>query len=193
MAEGKEDSGDVLKFFIGVMTLLTMFIAGYAGFTWSQVGNLADQVEADQKSLDKLVVMAADPEFRMALAKQAAQARNGPVNTTDLQRFLIESAEKLSFKLRAVDPMPGSSFGPQTFLRRAYKLSIEKQSMEVIADYLFYVQATWPGLKIEELLVHPAPKPNKDAAWQGWNAEIVVSTYKPKDQPPAAAPAGAPQ
>ena len=43
-ADGKEEGLDVLKFFIGVMTLLTLFIAGYAGFTWSQVSILAEQV-----------------------------------------------------------------------------------------------------------------------------------------------------
>ena len=186
MAEGKEEGLDVLKFFIGVMTLLTLFIAGYAGFTWSQVSILADQVESDQKGLDQLLTIGADPDFRMALARQAAQARSGPVNTSDLQRFLVESSEKLSFQLKSIDPVGsqgGGGFGQQNYVKKAYKLSIEKQSMEVIADYLFYIQATWPGLKIEELLVHPAPKPNKDAAWQGWNAEVLVSTFRPKDQP----------
>lgn len=182
MAEKKHEDGmDILKFFIGVMSLLTIFVAGFAGYNWSAAEALDTQVTRDEESLRDIMKLAGKPEFKTAVARSGLAKEVDP-RKTQLGLFLTDSAKKLGFELASNNSEGGGSSGgaPPGFLRLSNKITIQKQSLEVIADYLFYVQASWPGLKIEQIDVNEMPG-SKEGAFLGWNASVQVSIFRPKD------------
>ena len=73
----------------------------------------------------------------------------------------------------------GGATGPgRRYLKKSIRFNIELQPLEVIVDYLWYLQATWPGLKVEELNLKP--QKTREGTFQGWNAQVLVTTFKAK-------------
>ena len=64
-----EEGMDILKFFIGVMSLLTVLVAGFAGYNWSKASTLEEEVDAAQESLRTVQKIAGNPDFKKAVAR----------------------------------------------------------------------------------------------------------------------------
>ncbi len=176
----QQDEGDILKFFIGVMALLTIVVAGFAGFNWTNAVELEEQVAGAERELAQVKRIAGDPELKLAVARAAA-ARDVDTRTADLGRFLTEAATINRFSLKGnIAEGSGAGAGQRGYVKKSHRITIERQTLEVIADYLFYIQAKWPGLKIEEITVNEAPV-RKGEPWAGWNATVLVTIYRPKE------------
>jgi hypothetical protein len=177
----KEEEGlDILKFFIGVMSLLTIVVAGFAGYNWSNAEALAERVEEEASNAEQVKKIAGNADFKMAIARSRV-AKELDTRTADLGRFLTEAATLMRFSLKSnVAEGGGAGSMQRGYVKKSHRITIERQSLEVIADYLFYVQANWPGLKIEELSVKEAAT-KKGEPWQGWTATVLVTIYRPKE------------
>src|SRR5207249_2652469 len=142
---------------------------------------LEEQVGHDEENLHEIMKLAGKPEFKTAVARSRLAKEVDPRNA-DLGRFLTDSATKLGFALKSntSEGGGGGAGAPPGFVRKSNQIVIEKQTLEVIADYLFYVQASWPGLKIEEITVTEQPGVKKGEGFQGWLATVRVSIFRPK-------------
>jgi hypothetical protein len=181
MAQGKDEGMDILKFFIAVMSLLTVFVAGFAGYNWSKAAALAEQVEQDEQNLKDIEALAGKQDFKMQVARAKIAREQIDIRTADLQRYLTDSATKMGFSLKTNEPVGGAAgVSQQGYVKKSYKIVIERQTLEVIGDYLFWIQASWPGLKIEELNVREVPV-KKGEPFAGWQATVLVSTFRPKE------------
>jgi hypothetical protein len=181
MPAQSEEGMDILKFFIAVMSLLTVFVAGFAGYNWSKATALAEQVDADAANLVAIEKIAGNAEFKAAVARAKLAREQVDTRTADLQRFLTDSATKLGISLKTNEPVGGAAgVGHPNLIKKSYKIVIERQTLEVISDYLFWVQASWPGLKIEELVVTEVPVKKGDP-FAGWTAQVLISTFRPKE------------
>lgn len=179
--EKHHDEGvDILKFFIGVMALLTVLVAGFAGYNWSKADALAEEVEASEDALEHIKRIAGNADFKRAVARAQIEKSQVDVTKADLVRFLTDAATLQRFSVRIEAKGGGLASSQQGYLEKTYAITIEKQTLEVIADYLFNIQANWPGLKIKELSIKEAPT-RASESFAGWNAVVNVSIFRPKD------------
>jgi hypothetical protein len=179
MAAAKHEDGmDILKFFIGVMSLLTIFVAGFAGYNWSAAAALEEQVVQNEEDLRQIEKIAGNADFKMGVARAALSKEIDPKNT-DLGRFLTDAATTNNCALKS-DVKEGGGVTPGGLVRLSHRIVIERQTLEVIGDYLFYIQAKWPGLKIEEIVVSEVAV-KKGEPFAGWQATVLVSIFRPKE------------
>lgn len=183
MAAQRDESGiDVLKFFIGVMSLLTVIVAGFAGYNWSRAAALAQAVEADELRLAEVEKLASDRTLLEMIARDRAQQGEIDSSKEDLGQFLNTSATLMKLQLQNFRAVGSGAAvpGQQRYVKKSYQFAIERQPLEVIADYLFYVQAKWPGLKVEKVSIREVPV-KKGEHFAGWQASVLVSAFRPKD------------
>ncbi|MFC1706405.1 hypothetical protein ACFL59_06210 [Planctomycetota bacterium] len=176
-----EEGIDIIKFFLGVMTLLTVFVAGFAVFNWSKAQNLTEEVESEERSYRSVKKIAREKEFLNQVARLQTFGASEKITSKDFGRFLQETAAELNLQLTRFRSVgSGGSLSKKGFTKQSYEFSIEKQRLDVIVAYLWYIQAVWRGLKVEELLVKK-PTLRRDAEFPGWEAKAIASIFKAKD------------
>jgi hypothetical protein len=179
MAKSDQDGLDILRFFIGVMALLTVFVAGFAAVKFAEAESLREEVEQAENDYANVQRIGQRKTFLEAVAREASMQEQIDPEKQDLAQYLQEVARKINLTLERFRPEGGGSTGPgRRYLKKSIRFNIELQPLEVIVDYLWYLQATWPGLKVEELSLKP--QKTREGAFQGWNAQVLVTTFKAK-------------
>ncbi|GIW71535.1 MAG: hypothetical protein KatS3mg102_1077 [Planctomycetota bacterium] len=172
---------DLLRFFIGVMALLTVFVAGFAAIKFAEAESLRQAVAREEVNYANLRRVASSREFLEAVAREAAMQGQVDTETKDLGQFLQEVAGAIGLRLDNFRPEGGGSTGPgRRFLKKSIQFTIERQPLAVITDYLWFLQAKWPGLKVEELTIREAPR-RQNEPFMGWQATVLVSVFKAKE------------
>jgi hypothetical protein len=92
------------------------------------------------------------------------------------------TAARMDMKLAHYEQVPSAGFKREGFDKISYRFVIDRQTLKVVTDYLFYLQLSWPGLKIEEITVQEAQRTKKDEPFPDWKTTVLVSIYKPKEK-----------
>jgi hypothetical protein len=185
----QEDGMDILKFFIAIMSFLTVLVAGLAGYNWSRATGLADEIADDQASLEAMERVAANPEFREMIAKDRANKDQVDILKKDLGQFLNDTATRMGVQLMNFEKMGAMGFRQQGYDKFSCRFVLAPPSssatpglpFEAAVNYLFYIQAAWPGLKIEEISTQEAPHAKKDETFPNWKTTVLVSIFRPKE------------
>jgi hypothetical protein len=170
---------DILRFFIGVMTLLTLFVAGFAGYNWSKAEALREEVALAEVNYDRTKKMAGAVEFRRNVAKDRELKDFDQASTEKFSQFLSTMATRMNIIPKEIRPegAPGGSIRGN-YIRVSYNVVLERQPLAGVIEYLYRLQLEWPGLKIEQLTVQEVVKGKED--FEGWNVTALVSTFRPK-------------
>jgi len=172
-----QEGMDILKFFIGVMTLLTLFVAGFAGFNWSKAEGLRAQVGAAQASYNEVKRIAADPTFKELVARDREMKGFDTASSENFGQFLATLGSRLGIDSARKSEGGGTPQGG--YFKVSYRITMTKQPLAQIVDYFYRCQLEWPGLKVETLQVTAATTTR--GAFEGWNVNALVSIFKPKE------------
>ncbi len=179
MAQNDQDGIDVLRFFIGVLALLTVFVAGFAVVKYAEIQSLREEVARAEADYANMQRVAGNERFLRAIAREASMQAQVDPDKQDLAQYLTSVAETIQLTLENFRPEGGGVAGPgRKYLKKSIRFRIRQQPLEVIVDYLWYLQASWAGLKVEEL--HLQPKTSRDGTFLGWDAQVLVTTFKAK-------------
>lgn len=180
MSEPQDEGIDILRFFLGVMSLLTVFVAGFALYNWSKASSLEADVKRDLVELVQIQSKAKNPEFLNMVAQDAQYNSYAEVKTKDFARFLNDAARQLNLELQSFTSAGGPSSARRTFDEQGYKFTIDKQPLDVIVAYLWYIQGSWPGLKIKDLSISEV-KGRRGEPSPGWRATATASIFRPRE------------
>jgi len=175
-----EDGMDILKFFIAIMGLLAVLVAGMAVYNWTRVSDLESEVEDQQATLTLMRELAEKKELREMISKDRASKDLVDVLKKDLDEHLHQVATHMGLTLIEFKREGAAGLRQQGFDKISCRFTLDKVTLEVVTDYLFYLQASWPGLKIEEIVCQEGQH-KKEEAFPGWKIQVMVSVYRPKN------------
>jgi len=183
MAEARqsEEGMDILKFFIAIMSFLTVLVAGMAGYNWSRATSLAEEIEGDLARLEQVKKIAGSKDFKDMVAKDLASKDLVDVLNQDLGQYLQQVATGMNLTLVNYEKVSSGGQKQQGFSKFSYRFTIDKQPLSKATDYLFHLQRAWPGLKIEEIQVQEAQRLKKDDPFPDWKTTVLVSVFRPKE------------
>ena len=181
MAKAQDDGMDILKFFIAIMSFLTVLVAGLAGYNWSRATGLAAEIEDDDATLKAIERLASSKDLREMIAKDRANKDQVDVLKKDLGEHLQQTAAKMGIQFATFEKMGAMGFRQQGFDKISYKFTLDKLELSVVTEFLFYLQASWPGLKIEDLAIGEAAKLKKEDPFPNWKTIVTVSIFRPKE------------
>jgi hypothetical protein len=177
----QEDGMDILKFFIAIMSFLTVLVAGLAGYNWSRATGLAAEIDDDNDALEALKKLAGNKELREMIAKDRANKDQVDILKKDLGQFLNDTATRMGVQLSNFEKMGAMGFRQQGYDKFSCRFTLDKLPFEAAVEYLFYIQAAWPGLKIEEISTQEAARAKKDDPFPNWKTTVLVSIFRPKE------------
>jgi len=175
-----EDGMDILKFFIAIMSFLTVLVAGMAGYNWSRAGQLEQELESAKDTLDEMTRLAGNKEFLEMIAKDNASKDLVDVLKKDLGEHLQQTASRMGISFTTFEKQGAQGFRQQGFDKISYKFTLDKLNLDAITEFLFYLQLSWPGLKIEDLTIAESRAAKKDDPFPGWKTTVLVSIFRPK-------------
>lgn len=175
-----EDGMDILKFFIAIMGFLTFVVAVMAIVNWSKVNDLRAQIEEDETNLEDVRKLAGSKELRDLVAKERASKDLVDVLKKDLGEHLQQTAAKMGIGFLTFEKQGAGVSKQQGFDKMSYKFTLDKLRLEHVKEFLFYLQLSWPGLKIEEISVQEAQRVKRDDPFPDWRTVVTVSIYRPK-------------
>src|SRR4051812_36128281 len=95
MAANQQDDFDVLKFFITVMVLLTVIVAGFAAVLQGKVSDTTKKIKAEVATLTQMDDVALkDLQFREWIARDREQKNVGTGTSADFKALLNDHAQK---------------------------------------------------------------------------------------------------
>ena len=176
-----EDGMDILKFFIAIMGFLTLLVAVMALLNWSRATDLRAEIEEDESNLEAIQKLASNKEFRDLIAKDRASKDLVDVLKKDLGEHLQQTAAKMGISFLSFSREgAGGGRAQQGFDKISYKFTLDKLRLEVVTEFLFYLQLSWPGLKIEGIIVAEASRVKKEDDFPNWKTTVTVSIFRPK-------------
>lgn len=175
-----EDGMDILKFFIAIMGFLTVLVAAMAGYNWSQATALEEQIEEQKISFEQMKKKAASKDLLDMVAKDRASKDQVDVLKKDLGEHLQQTAKTMGIAFVQFERMGAGGVRQQGFDKTSYKFTLDKLTLDVVTEFLFYLQLSWPGLKIEDLNVVESSRAKKDDPFPGWKTTVTVSIFRPK-------------
>ncbi|RME71837.1 MAG: hypothetical protein D6776_09675 [Planctomycetota bacterium] len=186
MARNEQEGIDLLRFFIGVMALLTVFVAGFAIVKYAEIQSLRADVARAEVDYANVRRVGRSRRLLEAIAREASMQVQVDPDKQDLAQFLQQVASSIDLQLDDFRPEGSGGSRNKRYLKKSIRFSIRQQPLEVIVDYLRYVQSSWPGLKVEELTLKP--KQSRDGTFLGWDATALVTAYKPRKRPASRRP-----
>ncbi len=177
-----EDGMDILKFFIVIMAFLTVLVAGMAGYNWSKAAALEEEIEENVIDLDSMKTKAESKQLRDMIAKDRANKETVDVLKKDLGQHLQETVARMGLAFLTVERQGAAGFRQQGFDKTSYKFTLDKVTLEAVTEMLWYLQLSWPGLKIEEMSVQEAMRLKKDDPFPNWKVTVTVSIFRPKEK-----------
>ena len=176
---------DIVKFFLGVMTLLTVFVAGFAIYNWSKAKQFEAEVQEEEYAYRDMQKIAGKKEFLEKVSRFKTLDVNAKVTADDFGRFLTDQAKDMNLSLNRFRSVgTGGTAVTKGFTKSSYEFSIDKQNLQLITAYLWYIQAFWRGgLKIEAITLKETSRRRGDP-FAGWDATATASIFKPKEGGP---------
>ncbi len=172
MAAREQDDFDVLKFFITVMALLTVFVTGYALYLRSQVTTLSSQIRSQVNLLVEMKKIAQDPQLKDWLARERESKQGDRSRTpSDFKALLIDASPRFNLQLTQYlqEPMIDHRVAQEI----PFKIFVDGCRVEDLVRYLAYVEESWPGARTR--LVHQLDWDEKRSSWK---AQILISIFK---------------
>jgi len=181
MAETDDDGIDIVKFFLGVMSLLTVFVALFAAYNWSKARALEEEVQADQVDLESIERLAGDKAFLELVTRNKLYKNVEAITSKDFGRHIEEAATRWKVKLQSSNAVSsrGSASVRSTYDKKSQQFTVANDDLARLVDYLWYLQGSWPGLKIESLSLQKA-RGRRGKAPTGWQMTATASIFKPK-------------
>lgn len=181
MASQKTEEGmDILKFFIAIMGFLTVLVACMAGYNWSRATSLAEEIDGDLGILEQVKRLGSSKDLKEMIAKEEASKDLVDVINQDLGQHLQQTAARMQIQLMNYEKVNAAGFRDKGYDKISYRFTIDRQPLKVVTDFLFYLQLSWPGLKIEEITVQEAQRLKKDDPFPDWKTTVLVSIFRPK-------------
>lgn len=181
-AAAADEGIDIIKFFLGVMSLLTVFVALFAAYNWSKARRLAEEVEQDQLDLVSIQSMAKKPDFLELVSRDHLYSGVRDITSQDFGNFLLERAGQMNLKLSNFRSVGRGSeqLERKGYVKQGYQFSIDDppQPLKVIVLYLYWLQGSWPGLKIESLALERARPKRRGETAEGWEATVTASIFR---------------
>lgn len=170
-----EDEFDVLTFFIYVMILLTVIVAGFALLNRSKVTKLKRKVAAEVRNLKQMEKLITDEQFRDLIAKdregQANIAQGGGL--ADFQQLYINDARRNGIELQnhtreGVITRRGGKEWP-------FRLMIKDCKVRDLVKFLVGLETKWPGAHVKQIVKLDF---NERSEKDGFDAVVVLAIFK---------------
>lgn len=177
-----DDNFDVVKLFVGVMGLMTVFVAALAIVQIVEAQNLREDVGYLQVDYESIRKIAGDAKFRELQAQHYATEAQRDTSSRDLGDYIRQQAAAAGLELADFERVDSGGRSTQrAYLKNSVKFAIHRQPLEVIVTYLWYMQADWAGLKVEKLSIRETRR-KKDDPFDYWSATVTLSAFRPKPQ-----------
>ncbi|MHC4392888.1 MAG: hypothetical protein ACYTFT_17615 [Planctomycetota bacterium] len=180
MADPQEEGIDIIKFFLGVMTLLTVFVGAFAVYNWSASTKLAETVRNEEVDLGLLKKDASEKALLDTVARSQTYAGLEDFGNQDFGQFLTEKASQMDLTLQRSTTVGGGrqNAGKAALAKISRQFSIDDQPLDVIVAYLWFIQGSWPGLKVEALNLSESRGRRGEETYR-WNAQITATIFRP--------------
>jgi hypothetical protein len=177
-ATQQQDDFDVLKFFITVMVLLTVIVAGFAGVLEQKVSDTTRRIKAEIATLHQMDELARDPAFREWIAREREGRNTGQGSSADFKALLNDHATKTGLKVTESSELGAQELGNGT-RELTFRLRIQGCRVEALMRFLVSVEQDWPGSKVREITDLSLDEKN-----QVWNAQVILAIFKHTEQAP---------
>ena len=176
MATNQQDDFDVLKFFITVMVLLTVIVAGFDIMLQAQVSDLTRKIKIERSTLNQMNDLAGDAQFREWIARDRENRNLGGGSSADFKALLTDRASKLGLKVEnTTEQGNGQDLGNGTRELR-FRVRILGFRLEQFVRFLVSVEQEWPGSKVREI-----SDLQFDQKSQLWNGMVILAIFKHSD------------
>lgn len=177
MATNQQDDFDVLKFFITVMALLTVIVAGFAAVLQSKVSDTTKKIKAEISTLNTMKTESADPSFRDWIARDRENRNNGQGSSSDFKALYNTTAAKCGLRVTDSSEQGAIELGNGTRELR-FRLRIQGFRLEAFTRFLVSIEQEWPGSKVREITDLSLDEKN-----QVWNGQVILAIFKHSDNP----------
>jgi hypothetical protein len=167
------DDFDVLKFFITVMVLLTVIVAGFAIMLQTQVSDLTRRVKVENDTLKKMDELANDAQFREWIARDREGRNVAHGSSADFKALLSVNAGKHGLKVENTTEQSGQDMG-NGMRELRFQVRMLGFRLEPFMRFLVSVEQEWPGAKVREITELTLDEKN-----QLWNGMVVLAIFKP--------------
>ena len=177
MAANQQDDFDVLKFFITVMILLTVIVAGFAAVLQGKVSDTTKKIKSEIATLEQMDEIALkDLTFREWIARDREGRNVGQGSSADFKALLNDHAQKNGLRITNTSEDGTSEIGGGTRELR-FRLLVQGFRLENFTRFLVSVEQDWPGSKVRDIL---------DLSWddknQVWNGTVILAIFKHTEQ-----------
>jgi hypothetical protein len=176
MAASQQDDFDVLKFFITVMVLLTLIVAGFAGVLESRVSDTTHKIKAEIATLHKMDEEARDAQFRDWIARDREGRNTGTGTSADFKALMSNNANKVGLHVtdtaeQGTIPLPNGT------IELRFRLRVTGFRLEAFMRFLISVEQDWPGSKVREITDLSLDEKNNI-----WNGQVILAIFKHTEQ-----------
>jgi hypothetical protein len=177
MAANQQDDFDVLKFFITVMVLLTIIVAGFAAVLQGKVSDTTKKIKTEIKTLKAMDEMALkDLQFREWISRDREGRNVGQGSSADFKALLNDHAQKNGLRVTDSSEQGTIELGGGTRELR-FRVRMQGFRLENFTRFLVSVEQDWPGSKVREITDLSLDEKN-----QVWNGQVVVAIFKHTEQ-----------
>jgi hypothetical protein len=173
MATAQQDDFDVLKFFITVMVLLTIIVAGFAAVLQGKVADTTKKIKAEIATLEQMDEVASkDLAFREWVQRDREGRNVGQGSSGDFKARMNENAGKQGLKVTDSSEQGAIELGGGTRELR-FRVRMQGFRVEQFTRFLVSIEQDWPGAKVREITELSFDEKN-----QLWNGQVVLAIFK---------------
>lgn len=178
MAASQQDDFDVLKFFITVMVLLTLIVAGFAAVLQTKVSDTTKKIKAEIATLHQMDELARDQQFRDWIARDREGLNTGSGTSADFKALVNDHATKCGLRVNESSEQGALDLGGGTRELR-FRVGIQGFRLEAFTRFLVSIEQDWPGSKVREITQLSLDEKN-----QVWNGQVILAIFRHTDTPP---------
>ncbi|MBX3471976.1 MAG: hypothetical protein KF878_34420 [Planctomycetes bacterium] len=172
MAKQQEDAFDVLTFYIYVMALLTVIVAGFALVNKKKVDAEAQKIKAELIKLDLMKKLALDEDLRGWIAREReSRVTEGGGAPADFQALYVKRAEESRVRLTTHSSQGTRNLPGGTEL--SYRLQLDGCRVEDLVRFLVRVEEDWPGARVKGIA-----KLDWNTRNELWDAVVELSIFR---------------
>jgi hypothetical protein len=177
---GNKEEFDVLTFFIYVMGLLTLIVAGFALLNRSKVKKESVKLEGAVRALEDMENLALQDQLKEWISRERTNKRHGNQGTTtEFKALCISKAAEFGLRgaLKGRISSQGVREDPRTRTREAtFRLQLSELRVEPLMKFLVTLEEQWPGARVKRIL-----KLDYSDKRKSWDASLEVAIYNPTD------------
>lgn len=173
MAASQQDDFDVLKFFITVMVLLTVIVAGFAGVLQGKVNDTTKKIKIEIATLQQMDEVAGkDNQFREWVLRDRENRNTGQGSAADFKALINDRAQKNGLRITDSSEQGSMEIGGGTRELR-FRCHMQGFRLDAFIRFLVAIENDWPGSKVREIT-----DLSLDEKTQVWNGQVILAIFK---------------